>query len=203
MKLKTLFCKQGLAVILAMGLGLSFAAPSYGAIGRQGTIEFFYESYNIGQSPAPIGTLFTEIYGKAGSVIGLALSSTLVWNFDFYLEIKQINRTGKLTYTGEKTTVLLIPISLGVRYVQPLGFVQPYVGGGLDFYLFYEDNPIGSVFNYVRGSHFLGGTYIQFSKSVPVMLDFRVKYTSATATVNERQVQLGGFEYGAGFVIAF
>jgi hypothetical protein len=203
MKLKTLFWKQRLAFVMALGLSLAVVVPSSGAIGRQGTVEFLYVNYNIGQSPAPIGTLFTEIYGKAGSVIGLALSSTLVWNFDLYLEIKQINRTGKLTYSGEKTTVLLIPISLGVRYVQPLGIVQPYLGGGLDFYLFYEDNPIGSVFNYVRGSHVLGGTYVQFSKSVPVMLDFRVKYTSATATVNERQVQLGGLEYGAGFVIAF
>jgi len=186
-----------------MGLGLAAAVPSFGAIGRQGTFEFLYGSYSIGQSPEPIGTLFTEVYGKAGSVIGLALSSTLVWNFDLYLEVKEINRTGKLTYTGEKTTFVMIPISLGVRYVQPLGIVQPYIGGGLDFYLFYENNPIGTVSNYARGSHFLGGTYVQFSKSVPVLLDFRVKYTSATATVNDRQVELGGWEYGAGFVLAF
>ena len=203
MKPRIFSWKKRLSFVLAMGLGLAVAVPSYGTIGRQGTVEFLYGSYSIGQSPEPVGTLFTEVYGKAGSIIGLALSSTLVWNFDLYLEVKEINRTGKLTFTGEKTTFLLIPISLGVRYVQPLGFVQPYIGGGLDFYLFYENNPIGSVFNYVRGSHILGGTYIQFSKSVPVLLDFRVKYTSATATVNDRQVQLGGLEYGAGFVIAF
>jgi len=195
---------KGIAALLTLGLCLGLGAPSLAAAdGRQGTIEFFYGNYAISESPAPIGTLFEQIYGKAGTILGLKLSSALVWNFDFYLELKGLRKTGKLTYTEEKTTLLLIPISLGLRYVQPLGFIQPYIGGGVDFYVFYEDNPIGSVFNYVNGTHFLGGIYLRIDKSVPVLLNLQIKYTSATSNINDRKVELGGLEYGASFVLAF
>lgn len=134
---------------------------------------------------------------------GLVLTSTLIWNVDLYLEVKEMNKVGKLTFSGDKTTLILVPLSLGLRYVQPLGFVQPYLGAGFDIYLFYETNPIGTVFSYVHGTHVLGGTYIQFHKSVPVLLNFRLKYTSANVTINEIEVKLGGLEYGAGLVLAF
>ena len=204
MKTRPFSGTKGIAALLTLGSCLALGAPSLAAAdGRQGTIEFFYGNYTISESPAPIGTLFEQIYGKAGTILGLKLSSALVWNFDFYLELKGLRKTGKLTYTEEKTTLLLIPISLGLRYVLPLGFIQPYIGGGVDFYVFYENNPIGSVFNYVHGTHFLGGLYLRLDKSVPVLLNLQVKYTSATSNINDRKVELGGLEYGAAFVLAF
>jgi hypothetical protein len=203
MRFKASFGKRAPVVLLVLILGSVLATPCFASAGRQGTVEFFLGSYSISPSPEPVGTLFNDIYGKGGGIRGLVLSSSLVWNVDMYLELKEMNRTGQLTFTEEKTTLVLIPISLGVRYVQPLGFFQPYLGVGIDFYLFYENNPIGTVFNYVRGSHILGGTYVQFHKSVPVLLNLRLKYTSAMTTVNEREIKLGGLEYGVGFALAF
>jgi len=195
--------KTGIVILLGVALCGLAAAPASAQIGRQGSVEILMGTYSLSQSPQPIGNLFEQVYGKAGSIRGLVLSSTLVWNVDLYLELKEIDKIGKLTYSGSKTTLLLIPISLGLRYVQPLGIVQPYIGGGVDFYLFYESNPIGSVFNYVRGSHFLGGLYIQFSRSVPILLNVRMKYTKATFLINDSQLALGGLEYGAGLGLAF
>ncbi len=203
MKRRLYSWKLGTVIFLTLVLGGLLAAPAAAATGRQGSVEFIMGTYNISASPAPVGNLFEQIYGKAGTIRGVVLSSALVWNLDLYFELKEINKSGKLTYSGAKTTLLLIPISLGLRYVQPLGFIQPYIGGGIDFYLFYENNPIGSIFNYVRGSHFLGGLYLQFSRSVPVLLNVRIKYTSATFNINDRQVALGGLEYGAGLGLAF
>jgi hypothetical protein len=203
MKRRLYSWKLGTVILLTLVLGGVIAGPASAATGRQGSVEFIMGTYNISASPAPVGNLFEQIYGKAGTIRGVVLSSALVWNLDLYFELKEINKSGKLTYSGAKTTLLLIPISLGLRYVQPLGFIQPYIGGGIDFYLFYENNPIGSIFNYVRGSHFLGGLYLQFSRSVPVLLNVRIKYTSATFNINDRQVALGGLEYGAGLGLAF
>jgi hypothetical protein len=203
MKRRLYSWKLGTVILLTLVLGGVLASPASAATGRQGAVEFIMGSYSISPSPEPVGNLFEKIYGKAGTIRGVVLSSALVWNLDLYFELKEINKSGKLTYSGAKTTLILMPISLGLRYVQPLGIIQPYIGGGIDFYLFYENNPIGSVFNYVRGSHFLAGLYLQFSPSVPVLLNVRVKYTSATFNINNRQVALGGLEYGAGLGLAF
>ena len=189
--------KQGAAVLLTLGLGLSLVGPASATVGRQGTIEFFLGRYNISEPR------FKDIYPTGGTMPGLVLTSTIIWNVDLYLEVKEMNKVGKLTFSGDKTTLILVPLSLGLRYVQPLGFVQPYVGAGLDTYLFYETNPIGTVFNYVHGTHVLGGIYIQFHESVPVLLNFRLKYTSANVTINDVEIKLGGLEYSAGLVLAF
>lgn len=164
---------------------------------RQGTLEFYTGRYDINEP------LFKTVYVEAGSIQGLILSSSLVFNFDFYIELKALYRKGELTYTKQPTTLVLAPVSLGLRYVLPLGFVQPYAGGGLDYYLFFETNPIGSFFNYIRGYHGLGGVYLRFFKKFPVLLNFKVKYTKAAFEVNNRRIELGGPEYGAALVIAF
>src|SRR4030042_2794142 len=175
---------------------LFIAGPAL-ASERQGTLEFFTGQYSIREP------LFKTVYQEGSSIQGLILSSTLLFNIDFYLELKAINKKGELTYSKEPTTLVLIPVSLGLRYVLPLGFVQPYAGAGIDFYLFFENNPIGSYFNYVRGYHGLGGVYIRFAKKFPILLNFKATYTKASFKVNDRLIELGGPEYGAALVIAF
>lgn len=189
--------RLGAALLIILGTGLGLAAPASATVGRQGTVEFFLGGYSISEPR------FKEIYPTGGTVPALSLTSTVFWNIDLYLEVKGLNRTGKLTFTGEKTTLILVPLSLGLRYVQPLWLFQPYVGAGFDIYLFYENNPIETVFNYVRGTHFEGGTYIQFAKSVPLLLNFKLKYTKADFTRNDVTIKLGGLEYSAGLALAF
>jgi hypothetical protein len=189
--------RLGAALLLILGSVAGLAAPAWATVGRQGTVEFFLGGYNISEPR------FKEIYPTGGTVPAVSLTSTLFWNIDLCLEVKELNRTGKLTFTGEKTTLILVPLSLGLRYVQPLWLFQPYIGAGFDIYLFYENNPIETVFNYVRGSHFEGGTYIQFHKSVPVLVNFKLKYTTANFTRNDITVKLGGLEYSAGLALAF
>ena len=190
--------KRKTTALLVLTALATMTCPGFGAsTERQGTVEVFLGNYNMREP------LFKTVYQQGGSLQGLILSSALVFNVDFYLELKALYKTGQLTYSKEKTTLLLVPVSLGLRYVLPLGFLQPYAGGGLDFFLFYESNPIGSLFNYVQGYHFLGGFYLRFAKSFPILLNFRIKTTQALAEVNNRKVELGGLEYGGGLVLAF
>jgi hypothetical protein len=164
---------------------------------RQGTLEFFAGRYSMREP------LFKTVYPEGGGIQGLILSSSLIFNLDFYLELKAVYKKGQLTYSKEPTTLVLAPVSLGLRYVLPLGIVQPYAGAGIDFFLFFETNPIGSYFNYVRGYHGLAGVYLRFAKGFPVLLNFKAKFTKATFQVNDRLIELGGPEYGAALVLAF
>jgi len=177
-------------------LALCVSGAARGA-DRQGTLEFYTGRYSIREP------LFKTVYQEGSSIQGLVLSSSLVFNIDFYLELKAMYKKGQLTYSKEPTTLVLAPVSLGLRYVLPLGFVQPYAGAGIDFYLFFENNPIGSYFNYVRGYHGLGGVYLRFAKGFPVLLNFKAKFTKAAFQVNDRAIELGGPEFGAALVLAF
>ena len=171
-------------------------APLSRAAVKQGTIEFMMGGYHVSEPR------FTAVYKEGGAVRGLILSSMLVRNFNFYLEIKYFQKTGLLTYTQEKSDFYLLPISLGVRYILPFVLLHPYAGAGGDFYLYYEKNPIGNVLNYTTGLHALGGVYVQFGK-LPIFLNLRVKLTTARAEEQGKTLQLGGWEYGAGLAVSF
>ncbi len=164
---------------------------------RQGSVEFIFGRYDMNEP------LFDDVYSAGGMMAGLGLSSALAYNVNFYLEIKSYIREGTLTFTKEKTELTLVPISLGVRYIFPFGIFNPYAGGGADFYFYYEDNPIGTVLNYTNGYHLLAGTYLRFLKNVPVLVNLKLKYTTARAEEDGIKIQLGGLEYTASLVFTF
>jgi hypothetical protein len=185
-------------LFLAASFALStFIFPSADRTIRQGSVEFTIGSYNMNEPR------FEAAYPSGGPIAGLTLSSAVVSNLNFYLDIKYYSRHGALTFSQEKTEFYLVPIDLGVRYIFPLGFFHPYLGAGFDFYLYYEDNPIGTVLNYTNGYHATGGAYLRFSKSVPILVNLRVKYTWAKAEQDAAQIELGGLEYCLGLAFTF
>jgi len=190
-----------LPFLFAPALFLCFA-PAFSQVAgtparKQGTFEFYLGRYEIPDSR------FKKVYEPGGSIRGLFLSSALPLGLDFYAEIKEFHKTGKLTYTLEETSFLLVPLSLGVRYVLPGSILMPYIGGGADFYFYYESNPIAKTMNIVSGAHLLTGIYLQFGRNSPVRLNGRIKFTRLKAREGEIEVELGGLEYGAGLAIAF
>ena len=186
------------ALSLAAFLALSnLIFPSPDRTIRQGSVEFTLGSYSMNEPR------FEAVYPKGGLMGGLTLSSAVASNVNFYLDIKYYSRQGTLTFSQEKTTFYMVPIDLGVRYIYPLGLFHPYLGTGLDFYFYYEDNPIGTVLNYTNGYHITGGTYLRFAKSIPVMANVRLKYTWAKAEENAAPIQLGGLEYSLGLAFVF
>lgn len=186
------------ALSLAAFLSLStFIFPSADRAIRQGSVEFTLGSYSMNDPR------FEAAYPSGGPIGGLTLSSTIAFNFNIYLDVKYYSRQGTLTFSQEKTKFYMVPIDLGVRYIYPLGLLHPYLGAGLDFYFYYEDNAIGTVLNYANGYHVTGGTYLRFGKSVPVMFNVRFKYTWAKAEQDAIQIQLGGLEYCLGLAFTF
>jgi hypothetical protein len=180
-----------LAAMLALTAGMGFASS------RQGTLEILYGRTSVNDSR------FAAIYSKSGSIGGLALSAALFFNLDFYLEAKVSTQTGRLSYTQASTRIVLLPFSFGIRYGAPLGFFEPFIGAGLDYYVYYENNTIGTAVDYARGAHVLGGLRINFGKDIPISLSARIKYTSIKATRGSVTVDLGGPEITAGLAFVF
>jgi len=161
------------------------------------TIEVSFGRYNIRDSR------FKKVYQEGGLILGIAGSFSLISNFDVWLGAKGFYKSGQLTFTKEETKFILIPISIGIRYCRQIGLFKPYLGAGIDYYLYYEQTPIGDTFNYTMGFHFQGGTYFHPIDSLPFLINLNVKYTKAEAEENNHKIQLGGFEYGVGLVIVF
>ena len=180
-----------LAAMLALLGGRGIAS------GRQGTVEILYGRYTVNDAR------LAKIYASSGSIEGLALTAALFFNLDFYLEAKVFSQAGQLTYTKEKTKFVLFPFSFGIRWGAPLGVFEPFVGAGLDYYVYYESNAIGTAVDYARGAHLMGGVRLNFGKDVPLSLSGRVKYTSLKATRGAFTVDLGGVEFSGGLAFVF
>jgi len=189
--------KLGLMVALGIASLPVFFPPDARADQRQGTFEIYLGSYNINEQR------FKSVYETGGAIKGIILSSALFYNFDFYTEIKAFYKVGQLTYTKDETKLLLVPVSLGVRFVFPSQIILPYVGLGGDVYFYYENNFIGSVLNMAKGFHVLGGAYLQLGKKIPLLLNVKLKYTTAKAKENDLRLELGGLEYGVSLALSF
>jgi hypothetical protein len=178
------------AILLLLG-AQGFAA------GRQGTIEILYGRYTVNDAR------FASVYSKNGPIEGLALTARLFFNIDFYLEAKVFSRAGQLSYSQASTKIVLVPFSFGLRYGVPLGIFEPFFGAGLDYYVYYEKNPIGTALDYARGSHVLGGLRLNFGKDFPISLSGRIKYTWIKAARGDITVDLGGVEFSGGLAFVF
>ena len=161
------------------------------------TIEVSFGKYNIRD------IRFERVYKESGPILGIAVSVSPVSNFDIWLGVKGFYKSGQLTFTKEETELILVPISAGIKYYRQVGLFKPYLGGGIDYYLYYEQTPIGDTFDYTTGLHFQVGSYFHVIKSLPFWLNLNIKYTKAETEENNNKIDLGGLEYGIGLAIIF
>lgn len=189
--------RKGWLFVFSLAIFIFGFSSSSLAFKRQGTFELSIGNYSLTEPR------FEAVYQKGGMIEGIALSVFFIHDFDFFFEMKGFYKSGELTYTKENTHFLLVPVSLGVRYSRPWRFLCPYIGLGIDYIFYMETNPIQSIVNYTRGFHLRGGSYIRIAENVPIWLNIRLKYTTAKTEENDLEIQLGGFEYGAGLVFVF
>lgn len=189
--------RKGAAAAGVLAALLLAAGPARGEDRRQGTIEFFYGSYNLNEP------LFKDIYQAGGKTLGVTVTARLFYHFDFYFSIKGFYKTGELSYTREKTTFFMAPVSVGIRFVAPTPVVKPYLGLGADIVAFFETNPIGTTWNFARGTHWVAGLSLQIAENFPVVLNAQIKSASVRTSPAGTEISLGGMEYGASFGFVF
>lgn len=151
--------------------------------------------------------LFKEIYGGSSLIYGAELNQVVLsndnHNFALMLAFRSFSKTGALTETQEETKFSLTPFSLGVRYLYNLKQIALFIGGGVDFLSYKEENVIEDVSGSTTGFHAMGGFLFKFPGLNALHIMAYAKYTSATATENEIEISLGGIEAGLGLSLGF
>jgi len=176
--------------LIALAVG-GFALPAAGAV------SFSLKAAYL----MPSEQAFKDIYGgglMAGGEIAFGLSGPLkVW-----IEAMYHKGTGKLTYTGEDTTLTLFPIGgAGLRYEFAAGPAVVYAGAGARYYSYKEENVIGTASK--SGAGFVGLAGVSLRLAKVFMLDLRAAYSSCKLTPADFTVDVGGLELGGGLVFVF
>ncbi|MGB6865117.1 MAG: AMIN domain-containing protein, partial [Candidatus Aminicenantaceae bacterium] len=151
--------------------------------------------------------LFKEIYGGSALIYGAELNQVVLsnnnHNFALMLGFRSFSKTGALTETQEETKFSLTPLTLGVRYLYNLKQIALFIGGGVDFLSYKEENVIEDVSGSTTGFHAMGGFFFKFPGLSALHIMAYAKYTSATATENDIEIALGGIEAGLGLSLGF
>jgi hypothetical protein len=152
---------------------------------------------------------FQEMYGKSvfffGGEYTLRFPVKERHGVDVAVDLRQLKKSGRTSYTEEEAHVRLTSLSLSLRYSLEYDRFTFFVGPGFD-YVMYKENyaetfPIKSVDGSAAGYHITGGGYYNVLPSLAVKAYF--KYCAADTEPDGFRVNLGGTEWGLGLVYRF
>jgi len=150
---------------------------------------------------------FKDFFKKAGIVPGMEASHIFSSHnhtfLGFSLEIKRISRTGKSTITSRNTFFSLIPISLTGKFLMGNNEISPYLGAGIDLYLYKEKSGMGNTSGATTGFHIEGGVYYHSPLFEFIKIKAALRFSRAVANENNIKVNLGGLEFGVGILYCF
>ncbi len=175
-------------ILIALLIG-SFALPASAASFGIKAVYFM-----------PSEQAFKDIYGS-GLMVGAEIGFRLGGPVKLWIDGMSFKKTGKLTYTGEETTLTLFPIGLGVRADLPSGAFTPYAGAGARYYSYKEVNVIGTAKKSGLGFVGFAGANLRLAKGF--LLDVRAAFSSCKLTPADFTINVGGFEIGGGLVVEF
>ena len=149
-----------------------------------------------------------SLYGNSTSFFGGEYSLVLpipVSYIDACLGFSTYSIDGKTTFFEEDIKLQVMTMSLAIRYLGKFGRFSPYIGPGIDYFIYKEtypaDFPIESMNGSDIGFHFQAGTYVHVFDFLSVKL--HLKYNMFTSETNDVSIDFGGFEYGLGLIFRF
>jgi hypothetical protein len=177
--------------ILALGL---LAGGAWGA-GVMATLRGGYF--------APTDEVFRDVY-KGGPVFGLDLAVPVGGVFRIWAGAELVNRSGQLTLSEEETKVRIIPLYLGLRCEFGRKGLRPYLGAAAAYFLFREENVLGTVSDSGLGVLAQAGVLMRLGG--PVWLDLHAGYRGCTLKTDGEdplEAKLDGLHGGLGLAFRF
>jgi opacity protein-like surface antigen len=145
--------------------------------------------------------LYNEVYGKNNMLYSIDLGYQVSKSLQVFLHYDSFSVDGKLTYTEEDTKLTIKPLELGLRFFMGKRLIFPYIGAGTGYYMYKEENVIGTM-DEKKFSFFSEGG-LQFRFTPLLFLDLKVKYIFLKVDGPEAQVDLGGWALIGGIGISF
>ena len=151
----------------------------------------------------PKDDIFREVYG-GGPRLGIGIEIPIVGGFRGWAGAEMFRKGGDVTFTGQATTLRIVPVFGGLDYRLPGKVIQPYAGVALAYFMFKEESGLGIV----RGKNlgFLGqaGAVLKIGPSLGLDVHARVTACRAKPDLAEAvPAEIGGYELGGGLVIRF
>ncbi len=145
--------------------------------------------------------LYEKVYGKNNLAFGIDLGYQVIKALQIFLHSDYFSVKGELTLTKDETTLTIIPLELGGRFFLGKKIIFPYIGAGIGYYMYKEENIIGTVNDKQFGFFTEGGFKLLFMKSL--FFDLKLKYVFLKVDGAEGKVNLGGLAYMGGIGITF
>ncbi|MFC2158586.1 outer membrane beta-barrel protein [Acidobacteriota bacterium] len=148
----------------------------------------------------PSDSWFQDIYG-GGIKLGGELAFKVWDRLDLWIDGGFLSRKGELTFTKEETKLRIIPVGGGLRYRLTSGTFNLYMGAGVTYFMFHEENVIGTVDS--GGVGFTGkvGALIKVTRGL--IFDIFVNYLNGKMTPADFTINVGGIEAGLGIGFEF
>ncbi len=151
----------------------------------------------------PSASDFRDVY-NSGTVFGGELAVPIAGALHLWAGAEYFGKSGLLTLSEEVTKVRIIPVYLGLRYHFGKSTIRPYLGAAAAYFLFKEENPLGSISE--NGIGFLGQGGLLVKVAGPVSLDLYANYRACTLRTDDPdpvEAKIGGLSGGAGLVFRF
>jgi hypothetical protein len=148
----------------------------------------------------PADYSFKNIYGS-GIQSGARLEVYIKEHWVVWTGADYFTKKGELTFSKEETTFDIIPLDLGLRYYFLDIRIVPYIGGAVQFVLYREVNPIGTVDGSQFG--FLGEAGALLGLTDRLFLDLKASYCYCKIQPVSLSANLGGVGISVGLKYRF
>lgn len=155
----------------------------------------------------PTSKKFREIYKSGGPEGEIEVSKTFRENWIGWGNVNYFQKDGRSLGLHDKTTIHMIPLSLGLKYQFLFcNSISPYLGGGLTYTILNIKNDSEFVKKHVTKGGFgfviKSGIYIDLSERF--LLDiFADYYYQKMHFYTKHNVDVGGFKMGMGLGYRF
>jgi len=180
-------------LILLLGISLVQA--------RAASVDYNRFSVTLGAGVRNFTGDADDVYDLVNLTFCLDVGFRFTKSFEVFLHTDFLTAKGNLTITDEETTITIIPIEAGGRYLLGKGSFNPYLGAGLGFYLINEENPIGTIDESGVGFFVEAGLKYFFGKSI--FIDAKLKYVLLSIRPEDISINLGGPAVLLGFGFSF
>lgn len=152
---------------------------------------------------APADRVFRDVYG-GGAVFGADLTVPVGGVLRVWAGADLFGKTGALTLSEEETKVRIVPLYLGLRCEFGRSGLRPYVGAAAAYFMFHEENVLGTVSD--GGVGFLSQAGVLLRIGGPVWLDVHAGYRGCTLKTDDEdplEAKLDGVHGGLGLAFRF
>jgi len=180
------------------GIAVLFFTLLSGAAWGAGTFLTIKGGYFL-----PFDDVFKDVYGSSLS-FGAETSIPLSGPLHAWAGVELFSRSGLTTISEEPTKVRIVPLYAGLRALFGKKTVRPYIGAAAAYFLFHEENPLGTVSD--SGLGFLAQAGVMARLAGPLWLDAFAGFRACTLRTDGEdplEAKLGGLSVGLGLAYRF